>query len=431
MHNRFHSVSDAVRRALSAGVLYVLIGNTLVKFIMFFSSVFLPRFFSTKAEYGNLTLIDNTFSIIMLFNGLGLANSILRYVPLADSEQKKTLIFRHCLIRGMVFNAVILVCVLIVLPFLNYNDAPQAKQYIFLFALTPALSFLFDCIQLYMRGIQQNKYYSVISVTYALLSASQQILLTMLFGIPGTAAARYSAYIITIVLGFVLLKKIGVFKEKKLQPPKEDQNAYLKYGVTAMSGNFASLLMPLLSAPIIMSILGDTIQLANYKTASMIPQNLDFIAQSAMIFVFPYFARNYEDGRWLKKHYFMLTGVLAAAMAVLVVLLVLFAQPVIGLFYGNKYLDVAWLMNICYVVFGAGSIIRTVIGNVLAAIGEVRFNLYMNIGTLVVCIALNYILVPPLGVLGVPLALFLVYFIAGVISIAYFLRLCKKREAVG
>lgn len=413
---------DMMLKLIKRGFFYVIIGNFTVKFIMFFSSVFLPRFL-TKYDYGLLGYIDNILSIIMLANGLGLSNSILRYVSISDEAGKKRAYFTYCLKNGALFNAVaavLLVIAFVIFPFNNHTN-----QYLLIMVLIPSCAFLLECIQLLFRGLLNNKYFTVLSISFSFLSASLQILFAILFGLYGVIGARYIAYVFGVALGVFLIVRTKLFQEPLLPLSREEKHDSFKYGVTVFSGNLASLLMPLASTFLVGNLL-NTIQLANYKVASLLPQNLEFITSSVMIFAFPYFAKLYKNGAMIKKYYTLVTLFIFCIMVILVPLLYLFTPQLSYLIYGNKYNDTIHVMQMFWITFGVGTVIRTISGNVLAAMGQVRFNLYVNVVSIILTVTCNYFLIKQYGIIGVAYGILLIYFIAGIVNVAYLLFVCKR-----
>ena len=72
-------IGGIVKRLLDKGFFHIFIGNTLVKCVSLCSAIFLPRILVPESVYGMLGTVDNINSYLILMNGMGLANSVLRY----------------------------------------------------------------------------------------------------------------------------------------------------------------------------------------------------------------------------------------------------------------------------------------------------------------------------------------------------------------
>lgn len=59
--------------------------------------------------------------------------------------------------------------------------------------------------------------------------------------------------------------------------------------------------MPMNEQMVVTVLLADETQTAFYKAASLVPTNLQFIANAIVIFVYPYFTKHSEDFGWVKN----------------------------------------------------------------------------------------------------------------------------------
>ena len=97
MKRYIEKLRSAVKSLLSKGFFHIFIGNTLVKCVSLCSAILLPRILVPESIYGMLGTVDNVNSYLILMNGLGLANSVLRYCAMKDTLEEKTAVFRFCL----------------------------------------------------------------------------------------------------------------------------------------------------------------------------------------------------------------------------------------------------------------------------------------------------------------------------------------------
>ncbi len=77
-----------------------------------------------------------------------------------------------------------------------------------------------------------------------------------------------------------------------------------------------------------------------------------------------------------------------------------FAEPVIGRFYGERYLNIIPLMNLLLVTAFITNGLRYTTANLLAAMGRIRVNMIVSFGGMVSQILLNLALIPLFGMYG-------------------------------
>ena len=79
MRQMILKIKDNINRLAESGFMHIIISSTLVKVVSFVSAMFLPRIITDKVEYGLLSYVDNIRSYILLFNGLGIMQAIMRF----------------------------------------------------------------------------------------------------------------------------------------------------------------------------------------------------------------------------------------------------------------------------------------------------------------------------------------------------------------
>lgn len=422
----WYAVKPLRQKIKGKGLFHIIGGSTLVKCIMLCSAILVPRFLE-KTDYSLFVYVDNIISIIMLANGLGLANSILRYVSMSEDDGQRRAYFRFCVKNGMLFNGLAAVCMAAAFLWIPF-DAPEKRQYILMMTLIPSFAFVFESLQLMLRGLLRNQYFTILNVSFSLLSVLFQILGARFVGVSGVIGARYIAYTGGIMLGFLLLFRTRLFKTPVKILRSSEKSELLKYALVVLSGNFASLLMPRAATFIVGHCSSDPALLANYNIAMTGPQNLEFVATSIMVFAYPYFARHSFDGRWIRKYYAVLSAGMAVLMAALVLILIPVTPALLNLLYAGKYGDAAPVMRLFWISYGIGTLLRTVPGNVLAAIGRVRFNLVINVCSVLLTIGLDFCFFRLFGLPGMVLGMFCVYLFAGIANLIYLLVTCMRLE---
>ena len=168
-----------IRKLISKGFFHVFLGNTLVKIVSMSSAILLPRILGTENAYGMLSTVDNINSYLILINGCGLANSVLRFCAMVDDKEQKTAVFNFCLKGGLLVDGVLVFLLLPLLVFSSFfsgGNYGAAKNYIAVASFIPMLTYVHEVLLLYMRANLLNKEYSKASVLFTLFYAGLQIL---------------------------------------------------------------------------------------------------------------------------------------------------------------------------------------------------------------------------------------------------------------
>lgn len=420
-------------QGIKNGFLHILVGNTLVKFISMFSSILIVRLL-TKDQYGSLSVVQNILNYALLFNGLGMANAVLRYCSVYDEPGMKKGYFSFAVRFGLWADAGLVAILLSGLYLLNrfrfYQISADTRRILFALALTPLLQFLFDAIQGFFRANQENKNYSKTSVIFTACFGIFQVIFAIFFKLDGIVAGRYAAFLVTVWIGFRLLRRMGAFQARGVRISRPDRSKAVKYAVNSMFCNIFSLILPLNETLIVYHFVSNDSARADFNAATLAPASIQFITMSVIVFVFPYFAKNYKDGKWVMNNAKKLYLGLTAAMVVICGACIILTPQIIHLFFSKKYLtpSAVGLMRVFWVTFGINSALRMPTGNILASIGEIKFNLYNAVLAFTVHLAVCWFLVKHYGINGGAYGLLTVYALSSVLGIFYLRRYCKKLE---
>lgn len=419
-------ITSGLKLLKDKGFFDIFTGTILVKCISFCSVIFLPRIINNTDQYGILSIVDNFNSYLILANGIGLANSILRFCSLKEKYEEKRAVFQFCFKWGLIINGIIIVIVLLTLTQITLS-IKGLKLYLYLGLGIPTFSFVFECITLFLRSDLKNKEYSRLSIAYALAYAGVQILCAIGYKIFGVIIGRYCAFFIIVILGFYVLKnKTELFKVKTVSLCKDEKRELFLFAIGGLFANAFSLIMPLNEQMMITAILSNETQTAYYKAASLGPTNIQFIASAVVIFIIPYFARHTNDINWIKKKAELVMGFLALVILPISIILVVMSPWIIKVIFGEAYMPALDIMRIMWIAFSVNSIVRIPLGNILAAIGKIKFNLMLAVLTTIIHFILDYLCISCFGINGAAIALTIAYSLSGVINYCYIIYLSKK-----
>lgn len=425
-----NKLREILKKLLDRGFFHIFIGNTLVKCVSLCSAILLPRILVPESLYGMMTTVDNVNSYLILMNGMGLANSVLRYCSMKNTQEEKSAVFRFCLKFGLLANGLIIAVYVPLLMFTTLfsgGNYGAAKTYILVACFIPVLTYIQDVAMIYMRSNLMNREYSKISVAYTIFYAGFQIVFTLMYSLDGVFIGRYIALSITVAICFWLLMRNEVLTKERVQLPKDEKKQIIIYGFGAMITNMFSLIMPQNETLVVNLVLKDLTTTAYYKAASMIPSNLQYIATSVVVFVFPYFAKHTGDGVWIEKNVKrLILGMMALMLPIIAVGYVLTPYIILWI-YGQNYEPAISIMRPMWVAFGINGIIRVPVGNILAALGELRFNIILSVFISVLHFVLDYFFISRMGIGGAAYALMVAYTVSSISSLIYIFTRCRRK----
>lgn len=421
---------QTIKKAFKNGFFHIIGGNTMVKIISFLSSILLVRILS-KSQMGVFTLPDNIISIVLLFSGLGMSSAMLRYCTVIDNESEKKAYLLFGARFGMLFNAGLIVVSAVILYFLNlfgmYKITVQEAELLASLSLTPFFAFGLDMIYNYLRAERQNVSYARTSVIFTGCYALLQMFFALFFQLWGLVPGRYAAYIVTICVGIYMIKKMNLLKQPALKLRRDVKTSIVKYGFTVFLANCFSLVMPYIETFILCYFVTDTSVRAEFKAAALPPQSIQFLANSVMVFIFPFFARNYRDGNWLLKNTKKVYLGMIAGMSVVIGVGMLITPWIIGLF-GKAYVngeEIA-IMRVFWLAFGVNSALKMPVGNILAAVGEIRFNTINAMLSTIIQTIICWVLIGRFKIYGAAYGLLIGYLVSSAFGMIYLFYYCKR-----
>lgn len=433
--NKLKAGKNYARKGAKTGFFHVLGGNTLVQIISALSVLLFPRIMGN--DYSPFSAANTYLNYFLIFNGFGLTNGILRYCAVFDKPEDKKGYFVYAVKFGVLADTVILAIYgggLYLLKRLSIYDVPYGSADIFAALIfTSFFAFIFQALQYYLRANKENKLFSSTSVIFTASFAGFQILLALLFRLfgrvmEGAALGRYIAYFIAIGFALYMMRNLPGLKAKAVKLKKPEKIGMIKYSANYMIANSFSLLMPNNESALVSNMVPGP-DFGDFTAAQMVPSSVTFIASSVMVYAFPYFAKNYRDGKWIYINTKKLCLGLTALMAVITLLGCIFA-PAIVMIFGKKFQtqNAVNLTRLFFIAYGVSGAVRMPVGNVLAAVGEVRFNIINSAITFAIHLVLCWYLTSHFGIGGAAYGLLTGYIISSAISYAYLIYYCKKIE---
>lgn len=427
MFQLFVKVRQALASLKSKGAFAILSGTFLTKIAAFLGSLILVRIMS-KSEFGALGYMENLYTYACLFAGYGLNNAVYRYLVLKETACEKKGVFDYVVSQGTRFNLAF-VAILAASAFLFPHSEEFSAAHLLLPLMLLALPFQFlaDACSFSLRALFRNRAFALAAVLTVATVWGAKAAGAALLGLEGAAASWPIAYcVVALSLLFYFRRKVfpGV---SSIAPEKEERKGIRSYSLQYMITNGLWALFLQNDLLMIGLLTGDASAVADYKVAYAIPAAIAILSSSVGMFVAPYFVKREGDKAWVWSNYkktFAASAVLVGMAALLVALL---AEPVIGFFYGEQYLNIVPLMNLLLVTAFITNGLRYTTANLLAVMGKIRVNMIVSFGGMASQIGLNLILIPLFGIYGAAYTSIIVYSLMAIAVFIPFVKMYRVR----
>lgn len=410
------------------GLFHIVGSNFINKCITFVTNVALVRIL-TKEEFGIFTSAFNIFSIVFLFSGFGIASGMLYFCSQKRSAESKEQYYKYSFAFGLIAG-IILSAIMFLYGMFAPLGIEETRKYILLLAILPLVGFVFDYFSIILRTQEENKKYSLLMNANTVIYAGLAILGSCFFGITGTIMGRYLAYIISAVMGFTFCKRfLFIQKKANIQLLKDEKKGLISYSVKAGLTSAMNNILYRIDIFLIGIFVADAAILASYKVGVTIPENLNFIPQSMMVFFLPIIIKHAKERDWLRSKVKQLYAVMALLCGAMTVVLLIAGPLIIRVFWGVQYMDAVPCFRILSISFFFLSTFRLTSTNVLLSLGKAGYTLIVSIISGLCNIVLDIWLTITMGAIGAAYATLIVTILASALSFPYVLYLIyNKRE---
>lgn len=420
--NQINNIFNKLKKLVFSGLSYIIFGNFLSKGVALLSSILIARFVD-KSEYAYLSYADNLYQYIALFTGLGLASALLVVCTPDVSLGKQHNYLRKALKYGGIFEVLTALILCIAVQFISIPFS-NARKYMWLLVLYPLFTYLFNALQAYIRVKRNNKLYAGLGAMQTLIVCGFSILLVWFLNAIGVVVARYIAVLVVLLFAVGYILKVD--GKVKLEPLEKIENKkFISTGLALMFANLFSGMMPINEAFIVNNLIKDEVITANFKVAGIIPSLLPIITSSVMVYYFPIIAAM-KDGKQIKKKVYNIALINAAIVITVTVVGMLLTPFGIGLVYGQKYADAAGISYSLWIMRCVNAAVRMVPLNVLAAVGQSKFNAYVSVATCLIHAVLDWLFISMWQVNGIAYATIIVYIISAIVMWVHFVKTCNN-----
>lgn len=418
---RANDIICVSKKLFLTGFFHIFSSSVVNKILTFLSNIIVVRLIS-KIEYGIFVYADNIVSMILLATGMGLVSGTFQLCSEKKDEEKDK-IFKYGSSIGIKINIVLSIIIVFVSQFAPVKF-DSAKEYLLLLCINPMLLIIFDFQQIYFRSKMENKKYAMVSSLNTFLVVIGAIIGAVIASASGMIIGRNIAYFFTII--FVFYKLNVPIKLSHEEISKEDKIALFKISIISMLNNGMSQLLYILDVFLLGLILADEAVIASYKVATVIPTAMAFIPTAIVTYIYPYFASNKDNKEWCLRNYCKLIKYFGGANLLLSIIMILFAQLIISVLYGERYVDAALCFRILAINYFFSGTFRIISGNLLVTQRRFGFNLVVNIVSGSLNIIGNIVLIPKLESLGAAITTLTVVLVSSILSTVYYIYILKK-----
>ncbi|MGL4624112.1 MAG: oligosaccharide flippase family protein [Culicoidibacterales bacterium] len=404
-------MKQQLHKLIETGFFHVFGSNVLNKIMQFASGIFIVRILS-QAEYGTFTYAQNIIAFFLLLNGFGIMQGLLQFGSKAETVGERDQYLKYALKISFVAT---LVLMLGIAAYYVLGDfiSEKAKFVFLLMIFSPAMLLLNDCIQIKNRIDLNNQRMAKFSNLNTFTNLAGMMIGGYFYGAIGIVIGKYIGNLISVAffyksVTYVLWKWHKIPNIDKLQR-KEMRN----FSLIAMMNNSVAELLYLIDVFLIGLLLVNDVIIAQYKTATLIPTALSFIPMSLMIYVYPYFARNSADKEWVYTKYKQMLLGLGAINFLISAGLIVLAEPLVVILFGEQYREIIPLFQVLAIGYFFAGTFRIPSGNILASIGEIKYNFYTSIISGAINIILSIALINLMGPMGAAIATVSVFIVAG------------------
>lgn len=418
-------IVDKIKKMLRSGFGDIFGANVINQIISFASGFVLIRVLS-KNDYGIYASAYNTYSFFALFCGCAVESACLQVCSERRQDRAKANAYmKFGLLFGSGFNVALGILIVLGAAFLPLK-IEETKPILALFAVLPFLTTIFNCEQTYFRYNLENQNYARSSVVNTVLILGGSVAGALLYKIPGLVICRELAFVISIVVAVCFFKfPTGqILKAGKIAVGEKID--MLKISVISMLNVATGQLLYLIDVFLIGEVIADSLIVASYKTATIIPNALLFIPTSLVVYLYPYFVEKQDNKLWIKQKLCEVMKYFALVNAVITVLLIWLAPFIIKILFGAQYLDAVPAFRILSLSYFFSATFRKISGNLLVTQRKLKFNFWLGIMEGVLNIVTNWVLIHLLGAIGAAITTLVICIVSSVISVTYFISFLNK-----
>ncbi len=373
-----------------------------------------------ESEFGTVSIVASVFFIFSSFNGSGSDQSLLRYGSIAQDFSEKQALSKYLLKQGFIYQILLSGIFLLISVF--YINKYEDVFYIFLLFTFRLIGFYFlNHIQAEFRIAGNNKSFAIVNNVVNISGVILLLILSYFFGLIGYL---YAVAFTPFIALFWFTKEHFIASMNHFSFSKKE---LWNFGLYAAGTNFLSDV--LFSADVLLlSFLMDESAVANYKVGLLIPANITFLAATFMQSDYTVLAKNSTNKVFLRNYIFNYYKLFIPISVLIFFIGYLFKTEIIQLFFSEKYSGNHLVFVIFLLGFSVNMLLRNLYGNLLSAVGKMKYNTYISFLNVVLLLLFAIIFVNIFGMVGMAISLSLSMFISGILLLFSFYHYWRYLE---
>jgi len=364
----------------------------------------------SEGDYGLVAIALMGPNLIGIFRDWGVDWATIKYTAQYRSENKEANVKN--VLASVVFFEILLGFSLSIFSFFvsgfmaNALDRPNIVPLIQIASFTIFAEALMKAAQATFTGYEKMEYHSVTSIVLSILKTGFMIILVILgFGTFGAIVGATIAYLIAGVISILLLY-VTIYKPLQRQDVNKLEifatlKTLFRYGLPlSISAIFSGFLMQFYN--ILLAIYCTDLFIGNYYVALNFASIVTFFVMPVLTVLLPAFSKlDSQKERETLGNVFQFSVKYAALIIVPVAFAVMaLSQPGVSTIFGEKYsytpLYLAlYVVTFIYTAFGYLSV-----ENIIKSQGKTDVNMKLALITSAIGLALNIVLIPKFGILG-------------------------------
>ena len=398
-------------RTSVTGSLQLFLGKIVSTVIMAVSTIIMG-WFILEGDYGLYVVALIPATTLLLFQDWGISSALIRNCARSrasnDGGELKKII-----IAGLTFEIttglILTLASVLMATFIATSifAKPESSLLIVFASVTILSTSVSSATQSIFIGFERMKLNSIVMVCQAAVQSVTAPLLVYLgygaFGaVIGFTLASIASSIISLTLMYLKLfrklpSRIGHYNIIQTLKP------LLRYGIPLAIGTIIAGISTQIYSLMMASWVVDNALIGNYRIALNFAVLLTFFSLPISTVLFPAFSKIDP-----KSELILLRTVFTSSVKYTALLLVpaalamtVLAQPLIGTLYGTKWVQASTFLELSVIgnvlfIFGNMSV-----SSLFSAVGETKLIMKLNLLSLFVGVPLAFLLIPPLGIVGV------------------------------
>lgn len=417
---------NIISKLTTTGFFHIFGSGFLNKVISFASSFVLIRILS-KSDYGIYSYAQNIINLFMIANGFGIVNGLLQI--LCENRKDNILVkeySRKAILFGVAFDFFLAV-IIFVYSFFVDESFNQLNVLLKLMMFMPLCDLCFDLIQIYHRGLENNKTYSYLSSINTILVFVLSVVGALFFNAEGLIIGKIISSILTVLIAISIFKFPIIEILQNTHTKLKEWNVVIKISFISMLNNSASIIMQNVDGILLGTLLNDADLVASYKVATYIPSGLAFLPQMLCVYIYPMFASHIKEKSWLLEKYKKLIVIFGGINLFITFLVIISSKFLVPILFGKNYIDSVGPLNILMITYFFNATFRNISGNLLASQRRLKANFVFGIIGIIINIVGDIILIPRFGLNGAAMATFAVVFCVAVASSIYLVKVFSEK----